>query len=82
MMLMDIDLTKVQLLKWPEDASTIAQLSLIEKQCWYAGQEPRKMVYLGQNREFVRFWKFSYLYPLKVKRMFYKMKHMFWGNWF
>lgn len=78
-MLMDIDLKHVQLLKWPEDSSTIGQLSLIEMQCWYAGQDAREMVYLGQNREFVRFWRMHYLWPLKLKRMLYKLKYIFWN---
>lgn len=69
-----VDLSKVQLLKWPRDASTIAQLDLIEFQCWFAGQPPRDMVFLGQNPKFRRFLKIHYLWPLKAKRMVYRIK--------
>lgn len=68
------DLRSVQLLKYPQDASVIAQLDLIELQCWYAGQEPRQMIYLAQTKEFRRFWARHYLWPLKIKRFMYKIK--------
>jgi len=69
-----VDLSKVQLLKYPQDASTIAQLDLIELQCWYAGQDARQMIYLAQTEDFKRFWKLHYLWPLKAKRFLYKFK--------
>jgi hypothetical protein len=73
----DVDLKHVQLLRYPEDASLLASLSLIEKQMWYAGQEPRHMIYLSLNPQFKRFWKIHYLWPLKIKRMLYKIKAVF-----
>jgi hypothetical protein len=75
-MSVDFDLQHVQLLKWPEDASVIAQLDLIGLQCWFAGQDPREMIYLGQNREFRRFWYRTYLLPLRIKRFIFKIKHI------
>lgn len=75
-----VDLKKVQLLRWPSDAATIAQLDLIEMQCWYAGQEPRYMIYLSLNKEFVRFWNRHYLWPLKIKRFLYRIKAIFRGK--
>ena len=72
--MLNVDLTKVQLLKWPEDASTIAQLDLIELQCWFAGQDPREMVFLGQNKEFRHFMYRYYILPLKIKRFWFKIK--------
>ena len=78
--MMDIDLTKVQLLKYPEDAATLRLLSLEEKICWYSGQDPKMMIYLGNSPRFKRFWFWSYMVPLRCKRMFYKIlnpcKHM------
>ena len=47
--MMDIDLTKVQLLKYPEDAATLRLLSLEEKICWYSGQDPKMMIILRQQ---------------------------------
>jgi len=70
-----VDLIKVQLLKFPQDKATIAQLDLIELQCWYAGQDPRQIIYIAQTKEFQRFWKLNYLYPLKIKRFIYRIKH-------
>lgn len=71
---LDVELKYVQLLKYPQDASTIAQLSLEEKICWYSGQDPRRMVYLAQDARFVRFWKMYYMWPLKLKRFVFKIK--------
>jgi hypothetical protein len=77
MMSTPVDLRSVQLLKWPTDASIIAQLDLIEMQCWYCAQDPRSMIWLGQNKEFKRFWFRHYLLPLRIKRVVYKLKHLF-----
>lgn len=74
---LDIDLTKVQLLQWPQDKETLAQLSLIELQCWMAGQDPRALVYLGQDPNYKKWIYWHYLMPLKIKRMFYKVKRWF-----
>jgi hypothetical protein len=71
---MEVDLTKVQLLKWPQDASIIAQLDLVELQCWYAGQDSREMIFLAQNPNFKRFWYWTYLVPLRIKRFIFKIK--------
>jgi hypothetical protein len=72
----EFDLRHVQLLKWPEDRSVIAQLDLIGLQCWYAGQDPRHMIYLAQNKEFRRFWNQYYMWPLRIKRFMFKIKHV------
>ena len=60
-------------LKWPADKRTIARLPLEEMVCWYAGQEPRYMVFLGQDSEFKKFWKRHYLRPLHLKRFWFKI---------
>lgn len=71
------DLTKVKLLKWPEDATSIAQLDIIEMQCWIAGQDPRALIYLAQNPKYIRFMRIHYLWPLQLKRFIYKVKRFF-----
>lgn len=66
-------------LKWPEDAAAISMLDLIEKQVWYSSQDPRAMIYLGNNPQFKRWWKLHYMFPLKLKRLFYKLKSFVWS---
>lgn len=71
------DLKIIQVLRWPSDKGLIASLTLEEKMCWFAGQDPRHMVWLGQDAEFKKFWKKYYLRPLHLKRMFYRIKNAF-----
>lgn len=71
-----VDLRVVQVLRWPSDKGIIASLSLEEKMCWFAGQEPRYMIFLGNDPEFKRFWKRYYLRPLHLKRFFYRIKNV------
>lgn len=72
-----VDLRVVQVLRWPVDKGIIASLTLEEKMCWYSGQEPRQMIYLGNDSEFKTFWKRHYLWPLHLKRFLYKLKGRF-----
>jgi len=67
-------------LKWPEDRQTLAQLSMSELIMWYAGLDPRELVYMGQTAEFQRFWFRHYLLPLRIKRFFYKIKGIFYAR--
>lgn len=69
-----IDLHVLTLLQWPEDASIIATLSLEDKIYWYSSQDARQMIFLGQNPKFKRFWYYTYLLPLRIKRFVYKIK--------
>lgn len=69
-----IDLHVLPLLKYPEDASVIATLSLEDKIYWYSSQDPRAMIFLAQNPKFKRFWYWSYLVPLRMKRFAYRIK--------
>lgn len=68
------DLRIIQVLTWPTDKAVLATLSLEELICWYSGQDHRAMVFLGQNQEFVHFWKWHYMYPLKLKRWWFRVK--------
>ena len=69
-----VDLRYVQRLMWPQDRATIAQLDLEEKIMWYSGQDAREMVYLGQNKDFKKFWYWHYLLPLRSKRFVFKIR--------
>lgn len=62
--------------KYPKDASKIAPLSISDFQYWYALQDPKEMVFLGQNREFKRFiWK-NYTWKVKLLRLYYRIKNI------
>jgi len=63
-------------LKWPEDKATLRLLSLDEKVFWFASQDPRSIIYLAQTPDFKRFWYWNYLFPLKLKRFVYRIKHV------
>lgn len=69
-----LDLQVLTLLSWPEDKAVIASLSLEDKIYWYSCQDARQLIFLAQNPKFVRFWKYTYLYPLRFKRFLYKIK--------
>lgn len=72
-----IDLEVLALLVWPQDASIIASLSLQDKIYWYSSQDARQMIFLGLNPKFKRFWYFTYLLPLQLKRKLYQLKNIF-----
>lgn len=59
-------------LKFPRDAKRIALLSLEEKEAFYLAHDPMDL----DTIEFRRFWYWSYLLPLKIKRFVYWFK--FW----
>ena len=69
-----LDLQVLPLLKWPEDQAVIASLSLQDKIYWYSSIDAREMIFLAQNPKFVRFWYWSYLLPLRIKRFVYRFK--------
>lgn len=63
-------------LHWPDDRRAIARLDLDAKQEWWALQDARAMIFLGDTEEFRQFWFWHYLVPLRAKRLLYRMK--FW----
>ena len=73
---LSVDLKIVQVLVWPTDKAIIASLSLEEKICWYSGQNPRQLIFLGQDSQFKAFWKRHYLLPLHIKRLLYRIKNV------
>ncbi len=62
-------------LKFPEDKKRIAALSHDEKMEWYATRDAQEMVWLGNDPEFKRFWKWNVMMPMKIKRLFYRIKN-------
>lgn len=61
-------------LQFPRDRSIIARLSYDQKMEWYATRDPRDLAFLGNDKEFERFWKWRVVVPLKLKRFFYRVK--------
>lgn len=71
-----MDVNEYAFLKWPEDVSTLRRLRLDELMCWYACQDPKELIFLAQKPEFKRFMLLHYIWPLKIKRFMYKIKHV------
>lgn len=65
----------IEQLKWPQDRVVLALLPLSALQTWYAAQEPRRMVFLGNDPSFKRFWHFAYILPTRFRRYLLKIKH-------
>jgi len=63
------------LLRWPDDKSIIAGLSLSEKIYWYASLNSQDVIFMANTKEFQRFWYWRYLVPLRIKRFLYKVKY-------
>ncbi len=63
---------------FPEQKIKISRLTLNEKMEWYAhqfqkmpGQYPVELT----TKEFMRFWKWKVLVPMKLKRLFFRIKN-------
>lgn len=63
------------LYSFPEHKGKIAALNYERKQEWYASRDPKDMVWLGNDKDFQRFWYWTYLFPLRIKRFFFKVKN-------
>jgi len=63
--------------KYPKDASRIARLSITGFQMWYASQDAKEMIFLGQFAEFKRFIFWHYTWKVKLLRLYYKIKRFF-----
>jgi hypothetical protein len=66
----------VPYLKWPQDRLLMGLLSISELQAWYASQDPREMIFLGQEPAFQRFIFWHYTLPVKGLRTLYKIKRI------
>jgi hypothetical protein len=60
---------------FPQDRKAISKLTLDQKMEWYLTREPRTMVFLGNDQDFKRFWKWTVLVPMKLKRLYYRIKN-------
>ena len=68
------DFSSLQDLKFPQDKYQIARLSLFQKQIWYASKDPHELI--QETPLFKAWWFRHYVMPLRIKRLFYKLK--FW----
>ena len=68
------DFSRAEGLQYPQDCARIARLSLAEKQAWWAQVNPEDMEAWESDPAFRRWWKHHYLWPLKLKRLVFKLK--------
>ena len=70
----------VEELKWPDDQIQLAVLSIAQLQAWYAAQDPKQMIYVANTPQFIRFWHWSYVLPVRFYRKLLKIKHFCFGS--
>lgn len=66
------------LMMWPEQKNSIAKLSFDQKLEWYGYQFQRNAQEATINlssKDFQRFWKWKVLIPMKIMRMYYRIKN-------
>lgn len=65
------------LFRFPKEKKEIAKLSTYEKSEWYAHQFT-KPIYPAEltTKEFARFWRWHFYYPLRLKRFFFRIKNL------
>ncbi len=63
-------------LKFPENKKQISKLNYDQKMEWYATRQPKDVVFLGNDPEFQRFWKWHVVIPVKIRRMYYRIKNL------
>jgi hypothetical protein len=71
---------EVENLKWPENRLQLALLSIQNLEAWYAAQDPKQMIFIGNTPEFKRFWHWSYVLPVRFYRKLLKIKHFAFGS--
>lgn len=62
---------------FPEDKKRLAKLSMEQKMEWYAFQfelNQQQATISLSTPEFVSFWKWQVMVPMKLKRFFYRVK--------
>lgn len=65
-------------LEFPKDKKKIAALSHDTKMRWYAGQfqkDPQAATIMLSTKEFESFWKWRVMIPLRIKRMYFRIKN-------
>lgn len=66
--------TQLTLLKYPEDRARLTLLGPERFQMWYAAQNARQMIYLGNNAKFKRFVWWAYTWKVSALRFWFKIK--------
>lgn len=64
-------------LRFPDDKDRIAQLTQDQKAEWYSHQFRRDPgIYPTEltSREFIRFWRWRYYFPIRMRRFWYRLK--------
>lgn len=63
------------LYSFPERKKELSKLNYDQKMEWYATRDRESMIFLGNSKEFQRFWKWHVLIPMKLKRLYYRIKN-------
>lgn len=67
--------TSFLLYTFPNQKKQIAKLSYDEKMEWYQSRDSQEMVWLGNSHEFQRFWHWHVVLPVKLRRLYYRIKN-------
>lgn len=71
---------RVEQLKWPQNRFQLALLSVDNLQAWYAAQNPKDMIFTANTAEFIRFWHWAYLMPVRFYRKLLRIKNFAFGS--
>lgn len=63
------------LYQFPDQKRKIARLDYEKKMEWYASRDSKEMIFLGNDRDFQRFWYWHVTLPVKLRRLFYRVKN-------
>jgi hypothetical protein len=63
------------LYQFPERRKEIAGLTYDQKMEWYQTRNAQEMVFLGNDASFQRFWYWNVVLPVKIKRLYYRIKN-------
>ena len=64
------------LYKFPEQKRKIARLTYDQQMEWYAYNCAQEMIFLGNDPEFKRFWYWNIVIPVRIRRMYYRIKNL------
>ena len=63
-------------IRFPDNKKEIKKMSYEEKMEWYYTRDPQEIIYLGNSKDFQRFWYWNVFLPMKIKRIFYRVKNL------
>lgn len=61
-------------LRYPRDRFKLALLSIPAFQEWYMAQDPREMIFLGNDPKFKRFMFWAYVWKVGLRRWVFKIR--------